>query len=444
MDFLSKPIGVKIMEKFKIYIHHHYTYELFWYFCHGVDINPNDIFLYNQENRFNKNVNLKEIIRLNAVYKNNEIEIIFCHDELWEKLDGYHLFDYSISCLQLGYTFDRGYNHNLEWLDGENIDNLNNHSKNLGHRLGYMFIDWEGSDSYREKNWKKRINPKIQIFVDETDTAVKNVDNHNFVFTNTVWSFIYPNTLGIRDYYFFHDYLKYKNDYKYKINVPIRRLYGSKEDLAKKVLQLNNPNITITHSSFGDSGQIDKDDSNFRKELISKIPKENFIEKRGYGIHDWGGEWNSNNMNENMWKMFGISEVCIIYEYCPSGVYKSNFKSWIPGKEYMTEKSISHILAGKPFIPYYKETIDFYDSQLKKYNKSVVKFPIEYDNIINKIDWLDKITKDDSLWQPFLKSLTEYVLNLRKGIIEIIHENNSYLDYVVTNTKLDSKNTNLI
>ena len=34
----------------------------------------------------------------------------------------------------------------------------------------------------REKNWKKRINPKIQIFVDETDTAVKNVDNHNFVF----------------------------------------------------------------------------------------------------------------------------------------------------------------------------------------------------------------------------------------------------------------------
>ena len=44
------------MEKFKIYIHHHYTYELFWYFCHGVEIEPNDIFLYNQENRFNKNI----------------------------------------------------------------------------------------------------------------------------------------------------------------------------------------------------------------------------------------------------------------------------------------------------------------------------------------------------------------------------------------------------
>ena len=431
------------MEKFKIYIHHHYTYELFWYFFHGVDIDPNDIFLYNQENRFNKNVNIEEIIRINTSYKGKKLEIIFCHDKFWKNEDGYHLLDYSTNSLQKGHTADRGYNHNLTFLDVENVSLLNKHSNYLN-KIGYMFIDWEGSDSYREQKWKKRLNPKIQVFVDETETAVRGVDNHNFVFTNTIWSFIYPNTLGIRDYYFFHDYLKYKNDYKYKINVPIRRIYGVKKEVSEAVLSLNNPNITVTNSSYGDSAQIDKDDSNFRKELISKIPKENFIEKRGYGIHDWGGEWNSNNMNENMWKMFGISEVCIIYEYCPSGVYKSNFKSWIPGREYMTEKSISHILAGKPFIPYYRETIDFYDSQLKKYNKSVVKFPIEYSNILDKIDWLDEITKDDSLWKPFLNSLTEYVLNLRKGLIEIIHENNSYLDYVITDTKASLKYTNLI
>jgi len=432
------------MEKFKVYIHHYYTYELFWYFCHGVDIDPNNVVLYTQKNRFNKSVKIKEIIKINTTYKGKQIEIIFCYNKLWDRLDGYHLFDYSIDLLENGYTSDRGFNYNLQYFDAQNISFLNKKCEFLGNRVGYMFIDWEGVDSYREKNWKEKINPNIQVFVDETETAVKNVNNHNFVFTNTVWSFIYPNTLGIRDYYFFHDYLKYKNDYKYKINVPIRRLYGSKEKLAKKVLELNNPNITVTHSSFGDSGQVDKDDSNFRKELISKIPKENFIQKRGYGIDDWGAEWNSNNMNENMWKMFGISEVCIIYEYCPSGVYKSNFKSWVPGKEYMTEKSISHILAGKPFIPYYRETIDFYDLYLKKYNKSVVKFPIEYDNIINKMNWLDNITKDDSLWQPFLKSLKEYVLNLRKGLIEIIHENNSYLDYTLLNLKNTKIKTNLI
>ena len=46
--------------------------------------------------------------------------------------------------------------------------------------------------------------------------------------------FIYPNTLGLRDYYFFGDYLKYKNDFKYKLNIPIRRLYGDKEKIQMK------------------------------------------------------------------------------------------------------------------------------------------------------------------------------------------------------------------
>ena len=148
-------------------------------------------------------------------------------------------------------------------------------------------------------------------------------------------------------------------------------------------------------------------------------------------------------MNENMWKMFGIA-TNFNNRINSSLINKSNFKSWKPGKEYMTEKSISHILVGKPFIPYHRETIDFYDSYLKKYGKSVVKFPIEYNNIINKMDWLDKITKDDSLWQPFLESLTEYVLNLRKGIIEIIHENNSYLDYVISDTQIQEPTSSLL
>ena len=445
MDFLSKQIGVNIMEKFKIYIHHHYTYELFWYFCHGVEIEPEKVPTFFIENRFNKNIKINESIKLNGIYKNNQIEIIFCNDKLWEKSDGYHLLDYSITLLENGLTSDRGGDaNNMKESDTKNVSFLNKHSINLGNRIGYMYIDWEGHDAYKTHNWKKRLNPKIQTFVDETSTSVESNNNHNFVFTNTIWSFLQPNTLGIRDYYFFHDYLKYKNDYKYKINVPIRRLYGDKEKIANSVLSLNNPNITVTHSSFGSSSQYDKNISSARKELISKIPTENYINKRGYGINDWGGEWNSNNMNENMWKMFGISEVCIIYEYCPSGVYKSNFKSWKPGKEYMTEKSISHILVGKPFIPYHRETIDFYDSYLKKYGKSVVKFPIEYNNIINKMDWLDKITKDDSLWQPFLESLTEYVLNLRKGIIEIIHENNSYLDYVISDTQIQEPNSSLL
>ena len=433
------------MEKFKIYIHHYYTYELFWYFCHGIEIEPEKVPTFFIENRFNKNIKISESIKLNGIYKNNQIEIIFCNDKLWEKSDGYHLLDYSITLLENGLTSDRGFNYNImKESDTKNVSFLNKHSINLGNRIGYMYIDWEGHDAYKMHNWKKTLNPKIQTFVDETSTSVESNNNHNFVFTNTIWSFLQPNTLGIRDYYFFHDYLKYKNDYKYKINVPIRRLYGDKEKIANSVLSLNNPNITVTHSSFGSSSQYDENISSARKELISKIPTENYINKRGYGIHDWGGEWNDNNMNENMWKMFGISEVSLLFEYFPNANYTTNLKTWLPGTSYMTEKSISHILVGKPFIPYHRETIDFYDSYLKKYNKPTIKFPIEYSNILDKLDLLDTITKNDNLWQPFLESLTEYVLNLRKGLIEIIHENNSYLDYVISDTQIQEPTSSLL
>jgi hypothetical protein len=241
--------------------------------------------------------------------------------------------------------------------------------------------------------------------------------------------------LGVRDYYFFGDYLKYKNDYKYKINVPIRRMYGDKEAMANIVLKLNNPTISVTQSSFGDENQITPDTHKptpYRKELISKIPKENFIQKRGYGIHDWGGEWNSNNMNENMWKMFGISEVCILFEHSPTRdrILTSRFSA--VGNNFITEKSISHILVGKPFIPFYKETIDFYNKWLTTYGKKVIEFPLEYDCILDKMDYIDNLTYDEHKWNEFVEKLKIYVNNLRTQLIELIHENNSYLDYVIS------------
>ena len=72
---------------------------------------------------------------------------------------------------------------------------------------------------------------------------------------------------------------------------------------------------------------------------------------------------------------------------------------------------------------------------LKNIN-SVVDFPLEYSYILEKMDWLDEITKDEQKWNEFKNSLTDWTLNLRKYLMEIIHENNSYLDYVV---KADDK-----
>ena len=43
--------------------------------------------------------------------------------------------------------------------DTKNVSFLNKHSINLGNRIGYMYIDWEGHDAYKTHNWKKRLNP---------------------------------------------------------------------------------------------------------------------------------------------------------------------------------------------------------------------------------------------------------------------------------------------
>ena len=163
--------------------------------------------------------------------------------------------------------------------------------------------------------------------------------------------------------------------------------------------------------------------------------EENYIEKRGYGIHDWGGEWNDNNMNENMWKMFGISEVTILFEHSPLKDFKTNEFSYLVGQSYMTEKTISHIMVGKPFIPFHIETVNFYNNVLKKYNKPTVDFPIQYSYILEKLEWLGELTQDEERWNEFLELITKWVLNLRTGLVEIIHENNCYLDYVV-NSKI--------
>ena len=72
------------MKHKKIYIHHHYDYELFWYFFHGVDINPiEELKKYDfdseyvfdgtlptwlPENRYNRN---------NLIYKNVTISRCF-------------------------------------------------------------------------------------------------------------------------------------------------------------------------------------------------------------------------------------------------------------------------------------------------------------------------------------------------------------------------------
>ena len=422
--------------QYKLYIHHHYTYELFWYFCHGLEINPQDVPVWFKDNQYTKQIKIEHDVVIDSVYKGNSIQVIFCSDNHWDELDGFHLLDYSIKLMEDGTVSDRGFNANDMFNTSKKFRNLlNEKAKILQNRLHFMYIDWEGHDAYTQEDWNTKVNKKIDFFVDETYTINKKPKNAHYVFTNLFWSFIYPNTLGIRDYYFFYDYLKYKNDYKYKINIPARRVYGLKKDVIQSAIELNNPSINCTRSSFHESKQYHLAG---KAEMGIPFKEENYIQKRGYGIHDWGGEWNDNNMNENMWKMFGISEVVILFEnsaaYNIQKIKETNSKitSWFTaGDSMITEKSISHILIGKPFIPQHYDTIQFFDDILRKYNSPIVEYPIKYDNVLDIIPFLDDITKNDEQWSVFRDKLKKYVENLRTELVKICSENNSYLDILI-------------
>lgn len=423
---------------YKIYVHHKYSYERFWYFFHGVDVNINDIITYtNQETAFNKFSTINDNVNILAKYKEVELDITFVGKSNWES-HGHHIIDYSIDLYDRNLVSDRGYNSNIRKIVGtEYIPLLNSKCLYKNTKYHFFYIDWEGHNPYYEHNMDSKLNRNVNLYVDELYRAKYdgNIKNKFFVFTNTFMSFIYPNTLGLKEYYHFSDILKYKNDYKYRLNYPLRRLYGNKIRLYNKIMELDNRKINVTHSSFHDTRHYSEFNQNYRESLIDKIGNENFIQKRGYGIDDWGGEWNDNNLNEFMWKMFGISEVNIIPEYNPYesyiyGDYTTDKK--MIGYSFMTEKSVSHILANKPFIPLSYVTIEFYNNILKEYGFDFVEFPLKYEILTDVIVELNDIANDDEEWSKFLIKLKTWLSTTRECILKIINTNNSFLDNMLS------------
>lgn len=92
--------------EYKLYIHHYYTYELFWYFCHGLEINPQDVPVWFKDNQYTKQIKIEHDVVIDSVYKGNSIQVIFCSDNHWDELDGFHLLDYSIKLMEDGTVSD--------------------------------------------------------------------------------------------------------------------------------------------------------------------------------------------------------------------------------------------------------------------------------------------------------------------------------------------------
>ena len=434
MGFLSKQIGVVIMENFKIYIHHNYSYERFWYFFHGVDVDIKNVPTHTSlDTAFNKNIPITDQVTIPIKYKDKEITVSFVGDNQW-KSPGHHIFDYSIFLYDMKMVSDRGFNSNImDTVDNIVLPKLNS-SITKKSKIHFIYIDWEGHNAYKHHKFDTKLNKNINVYVDENDELYSYPNSYN-PFSLNFMSFIYPNTLGLREYVFFNDFLKNKKSgYKHKMNYPIRRIYRPKLEMFAKIEKTKN--INITHSSFHDTKQYSNDQvDNHRKTIKELLGEENIIQKRGYGLDDWGGEWNDDNLKEFLFKMFNIAEVSILPEY----YWKMNLKSKKLSNEelkkigthYMTEKTVTHILAGKPFIPFHRETIEYYDSILLDNGFTPIQYPLEFDELIDVIDELDELANDEKKWIEFRDKLQKWVDVTRNSILKIVDTRNHFLDVII-------------
>ena len=424
---------------YKIYVHHNYNYEYFWYFFHGVDVDIDKVITHvNKETAFNKKIPITSNVTIKCNYNSNELEIHFVGDSNWES-SGHHIFDYSIWLLDEKLASDRGFNSNIMGvIDNSIIPKLNKFSKYPNTKYHFFYIDWEGHSAYFKHEMATRLNKNINVYVDEYP-VLYSYPNSFYTFTNVFMSFIYPNTLGLREYYFFHDILKYKKNFKHRINLPIRRLYGNKISVYQKSKDLKN--INITHSSFHDTKQYSNDQvGGWRTTMIETIGDENIIEKRGYGINDWGGEWNDDNVNEMMWRLFDIADVNILPEYSYTDALTKEDNPNKIGTHFITEKTVSHVLAGKPFIPFYYDTIWFYDTILKENGFEPKPYPLEYKKVDEILEKINTLADNESTWQPFLHELTEWVLHTRESIVKIVDTKNHFLDILLKSNYIKTNN----
>jgi len=395
----------------KIYVHHKYNSEIFWYFFHGVDVNLDDI-PYPVLDIKEKNINI------NFDYKGNKFTVIFCDDRFWDKKDGRHIIDSHLYQFQKGLINNRGWND--YFIHNHLIDfniKIKKHSKRLGKKLDIFLIDWEGL-GFLEKY--KILDYQINnLFLDEFKLNTKYT---NYPTTQILSSFLYTNGLNFRDFYFFSDFLKLKKERDYKLHYAVRRPTEKKFKNIEILDKIKSDDFIITYSSYVNTH--DNDDLKYRKmakffedNIIPKFKDTAFFNKRKYGIKNFGEETNNNNTREMLWKILPFSEVEILDEYVEDG--------------FITEKLFLRILVEKPFIPTSIESVKFYEKICKNYGEPIPSYPLKYEKLEDIIDTLNEYISNDEKWEILVKDITNWVILLKSSLIKILDNNNSYLNFII-------------
>ena len=401
----------------KIYVHHKYTYELFWYFFHGVDVDSTKVPVVTEQNRYQSKTWDSNIQSIKAKYKGRDLDIQFVNDRFWEAEDVHHIFDITINALQNQITSDSVFVlPTLDLFKNEWVSFLNGFNSKVRKNTHITWVNWEGfSLDDTEIGVSTLLSDDINLYNDN----ITNSDRTKYIFSHSFMSFIFPDINSTRRYYFFYDWLKLKTEYEYKLLYPVRRIYDSKLYVANGIKRdLNESDTLITYSSFTDSNHYiwkTQYENDYNKFL--KIPNLRRIEKRGYNVEDFGGEWMKNNMEEGMWKMFGLAEVNLIHEN--------------PMVQCFSEKTICHILAGKLFIDVHYRTIQKIHKVIELLGYKVPSYPLpEYDDITNITPWLREQMDDDEKWKKLKEELREWLEYIRKCFLESVNTKNSLLNEI--------------
>jgi len=404
----------------KIYVHHKYTYELFWYFFHGVEVDPNNVPVVTEQNRYQVKVWDSNIQAIKAKYKGIDLDIQFVNDRFWNHTDAHHIFDVTINGLQEGLSSDRMFLYpTMEGFKNKWIPFLNKLKSTIRKKTHILWVNWEGFELNEEGiDVSKLLKNDVNLYNDN----IINSDRTKYVFSQSFMSFIFPDTTATREYYFFYDWLKLKNEYEYKLLYPVRRVYDSKLHMVRGIKKdLNDDDTLVTYSSFTDSNHYvwKHQYENDYNELL-KFKNLKRLEKRGYNIDDFGGEWMRNNMEEGMWKMFGIAEVNLTHEN--------------PMVQCFSEKIICHILAGKLFIDCHYRTIQKIHRVLDILGYEIPTYPLpEYDDITNITPWLREQMDDEEKWKNLKYQLRTWLEYVRKCFLESVNTQNNLLDEILEN-----------
>lgn len=394
------------------YIHHKYDYELFWYFFHGAKLNLEELPTWTFKNRHNKHKKINLEVEVPFKFKGIEHKAKFVNKYFWDETDGIHIFDYHIDLLEKNIIGDRGWNQYMH----DKLSNTVSFLKKQNSKTNIIFFyqNWEVKNK-KEKELLATLSKNITLYIDSNfnDTFFKNIKHSN---THILSSFVFPDTIKLKDFYRIYPYVRDYNNFDSKINYPIRSLTDAKKRLLNMINDLGNDDITCSISSFTEYKQHEVRSIPKKLQMYNDIiSKDNvdIIQKRGYNFNDWGGEWNDSNMKEFMWKLLTKSQVNIIHEASYD--------------DYINEKSISHILAGKPFLPVCIFTIDFYNKLFSKYGLPQVELPIKYKFIHEVLTELNELTKNEKEWKIFYDKLQIVVDTLRSNYKKCIHNNNDML-----------------